>query len=59
MERIYYKIIAKEERPLFTMERYVYDTQDIIKTVCDLVNGYSVNPDNITVETYINGKRAE
>lgn len=27
----------------------VYDTQDIIKVSCDLVNGCGVDPDDITV----------
>ena len=30
----------------------VYDTQDIIKTVCDLVNGYGANPDEIEIITH-------
>lgn len=30
----------------------VYDEQDIIKTSCDLVNGYGVDPDDIEVVTH-------
>ena len=60
MDRIYYEVIADGTRAGDIVFRYtVYDTQDIIKITCDLVNGYGIDPDAIQVKTYINGKVAE
>ena len=60
MDRIYYEIIASGEHAgdiVFYIT--VYDTQDIIRVTCDLINGYGVNPESIHVKTFINGKEAE
>ena len=60
MARIYYEIIASGEYAGdIVFDITVYDTQDIIKVTCDLINGYRVNPDSIRVKTFINGKEAE
>ena len=37
-------------------ETTVYDTQDIIKITCDLVNGAGVDLDGIQIITVENGK---
>ena len=38
-------------------EKAVYDTQDLIKLHCDLVNGCGVSLDDITIITVENGKQ--
>ena len=42
---MFYKITFKGH------ECIVYDTQDIVKTWCDAVNGYGVEPEEIQIET--------
>lgn len=60
MDRIYYEIIASGEHAGdIVFDITVYDTQDIIKVTCDLVNGYGIDPESIQVKTFINGKEAE
>lgn len=51
-DNIYYDIIIKGT----VYKNTVYDSNDIIKVFCDLVNGYGINPDDITVKTFINGQ---
>lgn len=60
MDRIYYEIIAEGSRAGdIVFNTTVYDTQDIIKVCCDMINGYGVDPESIHVKTFINGKEAE
>lgn len=48
--RVYYEI-------WFNNRYYitVYDSQDIIRECCDIVNGLGISPDNIQVKEYVNG----
>lgn len=41
---MWYEILVNGEK-----KADVYDTQDIIRVSCDLVNGYGINPDDIEV----------
>lgn len=51
MDRIYYEL--KHNGKLYFT---AYDSQEVIKRFCDMVNGYGIDPDEIETLTYINGK---
>ena len=56
-DRLYYEVIASGDHcGDIVFDITVYDTQDIIKVSCDLINGYGVNPDSIKIKTFLNGK---
>ena len=58
MKTLYFEITVNES-DLFCYRKVVYDTQDIIKVSCDLVNGYGVNPENIVIKTFVDGQEVK